>query len=136
MIERKPTKLLCTFCHPHFIESTLKTIRNTYEITNDSVFVFRNASDNDELILSYNVVREENFTLLPSTLILHRNKETGTLFTLNGLNRLIEKSNNGKLDVNYKIDWDYYENCLIVTGSDGLRLIDLKFLYKKNISNI
>jgi hypothetical protein len=43
---------------------------------------------------------------MANTILLHRKKETNSLYTINALNTLIKSLNNGFLDKNYMVDWN------------------------------
>ena len=42
---------------------------------------------------------------LPGTILLHRKKESNTLYTINALNALVRQLNNGMLDNRFIINW-------------------------------
>jgi hypothetical protein len=68
-------------------------------------------------------------SLLENTILLHRKKESNTLYTINALNDLIKSLNGGTLDTSYIIDWNDYKNCILLTHSGDLRKLDTK-IYK------
>lgn len=76
-------------------------------------------------MLTYNtdVLNKESF--LPNTISLHRKKETNTLYTVNALNMIIKKANNGILDKTFVIDWSLYENMLLLTANNDLKRVCL-----------
>ena len=53
-----------------------------------------------------------------------------TFFTINSLNKLIEKEfnlDNGNVDYkNYQIDWDKYKNTMISLKNNNLEILPLK----------
>jgi hypothetical protein len=61
---------------------------------------------------------------LPNTILLHRKKESNTLYTINALNTLIKSLNNGKLDKNYIVNWNDYKNSILLTNGPDLRKLD------------
>lgn len=67
---------------------------------------------------------------LPNTIAIHRKTETNTFYTLNSLNCIIRKMNNGILDKQYVINWEIYENCLLLNDGEEINNISLKFLKK------
>jgi len=60
------------------------------------------------------------------TISLHRKKMTNTLYTINALNDLIRELNGGRLDKSYQINWEDYQNCLLLTNENGLNKIPTK----------
>jgi hypothetical protein len=119
-------KLFCTFSSKSELESTLETIQGQYKILFNKIFVLYIEST-DEYVCTYNVdsVNMSN-SLLENTILLHRKKESNTLYTINALNDLIKSLNGGTLDTSYIIDWNEYKNCILLTHSGDLRKLDTK----------
>lgn len=59
-------------------------------------------------------------------MLVHRKKETNTLYTINSLNALIRKENDGILDNSYSVDWTKYSNALLVTSNNDLKVLNTK----------
>ena len=78
--------------------------------------------------MTYNidVVNTNSQNALPSTILLHRKKESNTLYTINALNALIRELNGGVLDTNYKINWPDHRNTILLTQDGGLRRVHTK----------
>ena len=57
-------------------------------------------------MVTYNVVKSEVTGFLPNTILLHRKKETNTLYTINAVNHIIKDANNGILDKSYRLQWE------------------------------
>ena len=51
------------------------------------------------------------------------------LYTINALNELIKKLNGGVVDTNYKVDWQHYRNCVLLTQHNELNQLNTK-IYK------
>ena len=51
---------------------------------------------------------------------------TDTLYPIQTLNDLIRELNGGKLDKSYQINWEDYQNCLLLTNENGLNKIPTK----------
>ena len=119
-------KLFCTFSSKSELEGTLETIKSQYKILFNKIFVLYIEST-DEYVCTYNVdsVNMSN-SLLENTILLHRKKESNTLYTINALNDLIKSLNGGTLDTSYIIDWNEYKNCILLTHSGDLRKLDTK----------
>lgn len=79
-----------------------------------------------ELILSYNVVLEEKRTFIKDSILVHRKKETNTIYTINALNTLIMDLNNGILDRKYPIEWELYKDMILLKKQDGIRKIGIE----------
>jgi hypothetical protein len=65
-------------------------------------------------------------SVLPNTILLHRKKESNTLYTINALNALIKSLNNGILDTNYRIMWLDYKNSILLIQNNDLNIIQTK----------
>jgi hypothetical protein len=122
-------KLFCTFSNKNELEVTLEAIQNQYKILFNKIFILYIEST-DEYVCTYNVdsVNISN-SLLENTILLHRKKESNTLYTINALNDLIKSLNNGILDTSYMVDWNEYKNCILLTHSGDLRKLNTK-IYK------
>ena len=97
-------KLFCTFSSKDGLEVTLETIKAEYAIMYNKIFVLE-SKDSDEYLCTYNIeIQGSNTKILPNTILLHRKKETNTLYTINSLNLLIKSLNEGILDTSYRIN--------------------------------
>ena len=123
------TQLLCTFAHKKDLDLIIDYISKSYTISEKRLFVFSNTDKNSELYVTYNV-EPDDYKKTPNTIMIHRKKETNTLYTVNALNAIIRKSNNGVLDKKFVINWPIYENSLMLTDGDDIRHIHLD-LYKR-----
>jgi hypothetical protein len=121
-------QLLCTFAHLKDLELVIDYIAQIYEVAEHRAFVFSNESVPSELFVTYNVIDSVRRT--PNTILIHRKKESNTLYTVNALNTIIRRANNGVLDKTFQIDWSVYENSLILGDDADLRHIYLK-LFKR-----
>lgn len=119
-------KLFCTFTSKEELDSTIDTIREQYTILFNKIFVLYVESTN-EYVFTYNV---DSFnmsnTILPQTILLHRKKESNTLYTINALNDLIRELNDGVADPQYRVNWQDYRNCILLTTSGELKRLDTK----------
>ena len=117
-------KLFCTFTSPADLEETVSTINRKYAILFNKIFVLE-SPQSDELVCTYNI-DTGNMTASPmaNTILLHRKKESNSLYTINALNILIRSLNNGVLDTRYVIPWQEYKNCILLTNGNDLRRLD------------
>ena len=123
------TQLLCTFAHKKDLDLIIDYISKSYTISEKRLFVFSNTDKNSELYVTYNV-EPDDYKKTPNTIMIHRKKETNTLYTVNALNAIIRKSNNGVLDKKFVINWQIYNNSLMLTDGDDVRHIHLE-LHKR-----
>jgi hypothetical protein len=101
-----------------------------YTILYSKIFVLESLSS-DEFICTYNIdtLNMEQQSVLPNTILLHRKKESNSLYTINALNLLIRSLNHGILDTNYKINWVDYKNSIMLVQNNDLNIIKTK-IYK------
>jgi hypothetical protein len=118
-------KLFCTFSSEQQLDEILSTIQNKYKIIYNKIFVLYSKSQ-DEYICTYNVEFGNVSNFLENTILVHRKKESNTLYTINSLNRLIESLNGGVLDTNFKVDWNDYQNCILLTKGAELKRVNTK----------
>ena len=126
--EDMSNKLFCTFATEDSLESVLEQIQERYKIIYNKIFVLYSKSQ-DEYICTYNVDFGNVGAFLDNTIIVHRKKESNTLYTINALNTLIKELDGGVLDTTYKISWTDYRNCILLTKGPDLKRINTK-LYK------
>jgi hypothetical protein len=108
------------------LEEVLDTIKSEYVIMYDKIFVLE-SEDSDEFLCTYNIeVQSTNTRVLPNTILLHRKKETNTLYTINSLNLLIKSLNEGILDTSFRVEWQNYRNTVLLTQGDDLRKLSTK----------
>jgi len=125
-IQELANKLFATFAKKEDIEQTLDLITGRYSILYNKIFILE-SKDSDEVIFTYNIDPGNMSTtsVLPNTILVHRKKESNTLYTINALNALIKSLNNGYADANYKIEWNNYRNTILLTqGPDQLRKLE------------
>lgn len=122
------TQLVCTFVKKHQIEDTLDDIRGEFTVLNNKAFLMKSSDLTNELILSYNVLLDSHKEFLPGSILVHRKKETNTVYTINALNELIMNLNNGVLDKTYPINWETYRDTMLLKKPDGLKTIKIEVL--------
>jgi hypothetical protein len=123
--EDMSNKLFCTFATEETLAGVLDTIQERYKIIYSKIFVLYSKSQ-DEYICTYNVDFGNVGTFLDNTILVHRKKESNTLYTINALNTLIKELNGGELDTNYRINWPDYRNCVLLTKGPELKRINTK----------
>ena len=112
-------KLFCTFTTIEELDNVLEYITSSYNVMYGKIFVLHIKSNN-EYVCTYNI-EEGNTRSLPSnTIMVHRKKDTNTLYTINALNELIKKLNGGVVDTRFPIDWKHYRNTILLTQHDEL----------------
>ena len=127
-------RLYCTFTIPDSIDEIINKIKSSYVILFNKIFVLESL-DGEKIMLTYNVdmsnsVRE---TMVDNTILVHRKKQTNTLYTINALNELIKSLNNGVIDKSFAVNWNDYRNCILLIQTEGFNRIDTKI---KEIINL
>lgn len=131
------TTLLCTFCTKETLQSTLKTISDSYNIAFGTIYVLEDMELEDSLCCTYNVDAENTALVIPeATISLHRKKATNTLYTINALNLLIADLNDGKIGRDFKVPWEEYKNMILVTAYNKLKKVHTKLVEIVNVENI
>jgi hypothetical protein len=118
------SKLFCTFTLPSQLEETVTDINRKYSILFNKVFILE-SPQSDELMCTYNIdTNNVAASPMPNTILLHRKKESNTLYTINALNTLIKSLNEGYLDKEFIINWNNYKNCILLTTGPDIRRLD------------
>ena len=121
------TQLLCTFTTKENLQTTLQEIRTKYHIVYNYIYVLQNKSDLEELFVTYNIdTAFKPEKPLSDTILVHRKKQSNTLYTINALNELVKEENNGVLDKSFTIDWEKFKNAIIVTNVEGTKKINTR----------
>jgi hypothetical protein len=117
-------KLLCTFTKKKFLDETLNDIQNKFYDVH-KIFVFINKANETDLYVTFNIDVSKN-NIYENYITIHRKKETNTLYSVNALNALIVRLNNGILDTRYKIDWNYFKNTILLYKNNDLNTIPIE----------
>ena len=127
-------RLYCTFTTVDAYEEVVNTIQTSYVILFNKLFVLESL-DGQKVMLTYNVDMNNSSTngIIDNTILVHRKKQTNTLYTINALNELIKSLNNGVLDKRFPIEWNDYRNCILLIQTEGFNRIDTKI---KTIINL
>ena len=118
-------KLFCTFVPLNEVDSFIKDISSEYTILYNKIFILHIKS-NDEYVCTYNVDQPNINNIPENTILVHRKKETNTLYTINALNELIKSLNEGIVDTNFRINWQHYKNTILLTQQGDLKLLRTK----------
>lgn len=115
------TQLLCTFTNESEFENLVDSILKEFELFSRKIFVLK-LQPSKELVVSYNII-PNSAKFLQSTIMVHRKKESNTMYTINALNTLITAENGGVLDKSYQVDWQKYKNSIILTDGAGFKIM-------------
>jgi len=118
-------RLFCTFTPLMDLDSLIEFLSGRYDIMYNKMFVLH-VKSNDEYVITYNVDQGNIDNIPENTILVHRKKETNTLYTINALNELIKRLNSGVVDTNFPIDWQHYKNCILLTQHNEIKQLNTK----------
>jgi len=121
-------KLFCTFTDLGNLDNLIGELSSKYTIIYNKMFVLEIVGKN-EYVVTYNVEQGNVNDIPENTILVHRKKESNTLYTINALNELIKKLNGGVVDTKFPIDWNHYRNCVLLTQHNELNQLNTK-IYK------
>lgn len=121
-------KLFCTFTTLENLDELLSSITSNYKIMYNKIFVLH-VKSNNEYVCTYNIDQGNVSNIPPNTILVHRKKDSNTLYTINALNELIKRLNGGVVDTRFPIEWQHYRNTILLTQHDELKQLKTK-IYK------
>jgi hypothetical protein len=133
-MNKKP--LLASFIFPERLDWFLDYLEEKFNIPKDKVFVFKILDDESKVMVTFKFInktdRKINFKrLFPDAIQIH--KRGTCIYTINALNKLIEETSGMELgNINYKsvkINWDDYQDKLIIKKNGNLFLYDIKRIF-------
>jgi hypothetical protein len=118
-------KLFCTFISEEYIDIMVNSISSSYDIMYNKMFVLFIKSTG-EYVITYNVEQGNVNSIPENTILVHRKKDSNTLYTINALNTLIKSLNGGVVDPKFRIDWQHYRNCILLTQGNEIKQLNTK----------
>jgi len=118
-------KLFCTFTTLDELNNLVADLTSRYTIMYNKMFVLQ-IKNNDEYVITYNVEQGNVSSIPENTILVHRKKDTNTLYTINALNELIKSLNGGVVDPRYRIEWQHYKNTILLTQQNELKELKTK----------
>ena len=115
-------KLYCTFLQDEGVDKVVDRILEEHDILFNKIFVLASLDD-DKIMLTYNIDGPVYNLQLENTILVHRKKQTNTLYTINALNEVIKYLNGGVLDTTYQVDWSRFRNSLLLTRPGGFKKV-------------
>ena len=128
-------RLYCTFTNVGDVDEIINKIKTSYVVLFNKIFILESL-DGEKIMLTYNVDMNNSTrdSMVDNTILVHRKKQTNTLYTINALNELIKSLNNGVLDKRFPIEWNNYKNCILLVQTEGFNKIDTKIKEIINLS--
>ena len=90
------------------------------------MFVLDIVGRDTEVVVTYNIDHGNVTSIVENTILVHRNKSCNVLYSLNSLNELVKKLNNGLLDNNFPINWQDYKNSILLTQNGEFHQLHTK----------
>jgi len=118
-------KLFATFSSLKDLDTLIDSIRSSYSIMYNKMFVLY-VKSTDEYVVTYNVEQGNVNSIPTNTILVHRKKDSNTLYTINALNDLIKKLNGGVVDPSFRVNWQHYKNCILLTNHNELKQLNTK----------
>lgn len=130
---QQKTLLLASFLKADYLDTFLTKIKKKFGIKKEQIFFFK--TEDGEYLLTYkiNVDIDNRINIkkeLPKTIQIH--KKGDTIFTINALNKLIEKESGLGGNVNYKeykIKWEDFKNKIILLKGDTLEINTIERIF-------
>ena len=121
-------KLFATFSGLDALDELIINLSSTYNIMYNKMFILY-VKSTDEYVITYNIEQTNTSGIPQNTILVHRKKESNTLYTINALNDLIKKLNGGVVDPSFRVNWQHYKNCILLTNHNELKQLNTK-VYK------
>ena len=118
-------KLFCTFTTLEQVDEMVENLSHKYSIMYNKMFVLH-VKSNNEYVITYNVDQGNIDNIPENTILVHRKKDSNTLYTINALNELIKSLNGGVVDTRYQINWQHYRNTILLTQHSELKQLKTK----------
>lgn len=128
--------ILASFVFPERLETFLSYIEKRFKLGRDRIFIYDNIDEPITKLVTYKVFLKEGkkvdlSNIFPTTILIHKKGEC--FYTINALNKLIEMEHgleSGNIQhKNYRVDWDKYQNKIILIGSEGLLINNIKRVF-------
>jgi hypothetical protein len=125
--------IIGTFVKKNKILSFLETLRAGYGVKLDKVFVYYIDTNQSEYLVTFKTFDKDKFIKkINNATVMH--VKNGCLFSINALNRLIEKEKGEEVPNNeYLVDWDKYKDKLIILTGGELSISKLSKIEDKSV---
>ena len=126
--------IIGTFVKKNRILSFIETLKNSFGIRLDKLFIYSIDTNKREYLVTFKTFDKERFIKnLENATVMH--VKNGCLFSINALNKLIEKDNEGSELPNneFVVDWDKYKDRLIIITNGELSISNLSKIEDKSL---
>ena len=125
--------IIGTFVKKNKILSFIETLKNDFGIRLEKLFIYSIDTNKREYLITFKTFDKDRFIKnLPNATVLH--VKNGSLFSINALNKLIEKENKGSDLPNneFVVDWNEYKDKLIIITNGELSISNLTKIEDKS----
>jgi len=112
-------QLLLTFSTVDTLTSSVTEVLSYFTPIDGRIFTLQSVDNPNIIYLTYNIHKMNYANKPPKTMLVHRKKESNTIYTINAINE-ISKAVTGTVDSRYRIIWNNYRNSVLLTDSNGL----------------
>lgn len=125
--------IIGTFVKKNRILSFLEMLRSEYKIKLEKVFIYSIDTNQVEYLVTFKTFDKDKFIKkINNATVMH--VKNGCLFSINALNKLIEKEKeDDKPNNEYLIDWDAYKDKLIILTNGELSVSNLTKIDDKSV---
>ena len=123
---------LASFVLNDKVDSFKKYLYKRFKVPNERVFIYDIDEDSEKKVITFRVHISEGkrvniSSFFPTTIIVHKKGEC--FYTINALNKLIEKETEGDFgNINYKdyqIEWDNYQGKILIVKGGELVIMNI-----------
>ncbi len=126
--------IIGTFVKKNKILSFIETLKNEFGIRLEKLFIYSIDTNKREYLVTFKTFDKDRFIKnLGNATVMH--VKNGCLFSINALNKLIEKDNEGSDLPNneFVVDWDKYKDKLIIITNGELSISNLSKIEDKSL---
>ena len=126
--------IIGTFVKKNKILSFLENLKFIFKVNLEKVFIYSIDTNKYEYLVTFKTYDKEKFIKnLNNATVMH--VKNGCLFSINALNKLIEKENSDSEKPNneYLVDWDKYRDKLIILTNGELSVSNLSKIDDKSV---
>jgi hypothetical protein len=130
------TQLLCLFTTKEDLDKSYSFIIENYVLTNPNIFILENRLRPNDMFITFNIERGAGAIESEwKTILVHRKKQSNTIYTINALNEVVKSKTGGQVDNTFIIDWEEFQNCILTTSQLGYKKIPTKVYKSIRIEN-
>jgi hypothetical protein len=126
--------IIGTFVKKNRILSFIESLKNEFGIKLEKLFIYSIDTNKREYLVTFKTFDKDRFIKnLSNATVMH--VKNGCLFSINALNRLIEKENEGSNLPNneFVVDWNKYKDKLIIITNGELSISNLSKIEDKSL---